>query len=392
MIFSGFSWVFLMVYVDDVMIFSETFEEHLRHLEQTFRRIIAFRGVLKPSKCRILRTSVDFVGHVVSANGISAQQRKIDTVVNWPIPATVNELQRFLGLCSYYRKFIQDYAQVAAPLHELLASGVPKDLASVWGQRQMEAFNELKHRLSNPPILRYPDYNRRFRLVTDASDIAISANLTQVYDGKDHVIAYASRSLSPTERKYSVSERECLAAVWGITKHRSYLTGVPFDVVTDHRALLWLYKCDPQYGRLARWSLFLAEFDYTVIHRPGKANIIADGPSRIPDQPVGEPFDDYPRQGELPDHVMQSIAVHQCAAFLLRSGRQYQPAIPAVQPEDPGSTADDAVLQRLPQLELPKKWTIDAFCDAQRRDPRLQKVLSKLRLSPSSNQPAPLDQ
>lgn len=180
-------------------------------------------------------------------------------------------------MTSWYRKFIPDYATIAAPLTKLLQ----KKQKWIWVNDQQTAFQELKNRLTEAPVLSCPNFSVPFELQTDASNTGLGAVLTQTIDNVEHVISYASRSLLPAERNYSTTEKECLAVIWAIGKYRAYLEGYRFTVITDHSSLRWLHNLKNPTGRLARWSLSLLEYDFSIIHRKGANHHVPDALSRI---------------------------------------------------------------------------------------------------------------
>ncbi|KFD60559.1 hypothetical protein M514_27263 [Trichuris suis] len=254
---------FAMVYMDDILVFSKDDNDHMKHLAVVFERISAAGLTLRGRKCRIGVSEVSFLGHVFSSKGMQPDPSKVRCIVNWPKPTNVNEVQRFIGLASYYRRFIAHFADIAAPLHSL----TQKDAPFVWSEKCQESFETLKEALSSEPILALPDCAVEFDLFTDASQHGLGAILEQ----RNHVIAYASRVLRPAERNYSVIEKECLAIVFAVKQFRHYLLGSRFTIHTDHRPLQWLQEQKME-GKIARWALALQEFDFSVSYCPAKAN------------------------------------------------------------------------------------------------------------------------
>ena len=272
----GLDWKICLIYIDDIIIFSASYEEHLARLRLVFNRLRDANLKLKPSKCRFASQSVDFLGFVVSSKGISPDSSKIEVVKSFPVPKSVKEVRSFLGLCNYYRRFVEGFSKIASPLNRLTR----KDVVFAWTPECQSAFQTLKNRLCSPPILAYPDFNLPFHLFTDASHSALGYILGQIVDGKEHVIAYGGRELSSAETRYSTTEREALAVVDGIKKYEPYLSGKKFFVHTDHGSLSWLMRVKDPTGRLARWALRLQQYDFEIIHRPGVANGNADALSR----------------------------------------------------------------------------------------------------------------
>ncbi|XP_069800966.1 uncharacterized protein [Dendropsophus ebraccatus] len=277
----------VLLYLDDVIVYSRTYEDHIHHLAEVFQVLIDHDLKIKPSKCHLLKPQVNYLGHVVSAAGIQPDPEKISAVESWGIPKTVKEVRSFLGFAGYYRRFIP--APLNEPLNELLR-GCPREnynrrLPIEWSERQETAFQTLKALLISPPILAYPDYSQPFRLYTDASFQGLGAVLSQVQGNQERVIAYASRSLRGAEKNdsnYSSFKLELLALVWAVTeKFKDYLAATPFTVYTDNNPLAHLNTA--RLGALEqRWASRLANFNFEIKYRSGKANVNADLLSRLP--------------------------------------------------------------------------------------------------------------
>ena len=216
----------------------------------------------------------------MSEDGVSTDPAKIDKVTNWPTPTSQRQLQQFLGLASYYRRFVKDFATLCRPLHRLMEKGSP----FTWTDECQQAFNQLRTKLTSPPILAFPNFSKPFILNTNASDSGIGAVLSQRQEnGEERVIAYASRTLSRAERNYSVTRRELLAVITFVLHFRQYLLGTTFELRTDHNSLKWLKTFKHPEGQLARWLQKLEEFSFTVQHRPGRKHGNADSLSRLED-------------------------------------------------------------------------------------------------------------
>jgi hypothetical protein len=271
----------IVVYLDDINIYSKTFEEHLVHLRQAFDKLRAAGLKLGADKCHFCRQSLEFLGHIISAEGIAPDPAKIEKVQQWPTPSNITELRGFLGLASYYRCFIKDFAQVAAPLYQLLKKNAEFKIE----QTQQQALDNLKTRLTTAPILQYPDFSKSFILHTDASFQGLGAILSQKDSrGKEFAIYFASRTLSTAEKNYSVTELEALAVIWAVKKFRPYLLYSEFTLVTDHIALKGLFNNPNPIGRIARWIATLQQYHYTIEYRQGKSHNNADALSRLPKQ------------------------------------------------------------------------------------------------------------
>ena len=230
---------FAMVYVDDILVFSPDFSQHLIHLSEIFSRLRRAQLRLKPTKCRLPMPKVNYLGHLISDSGVEMENAKLEKVQNYPKPCNIKSVRAFLGLCNYYRRFVRGFANIAKPLNELMK----KDTKFEWNESCENAFQTLKYKLTSEPIvLKFPDYDKQFILYTDASDYAIGYVLGQIgNDNKEHVISYAGRSLTQAERKWPTFEKECLAVVDGIKHFHTYLEGdKKFRVFTDHKGLQYL--------------------------------------------------------------------------------------------------------------------------------------------------------
>ena len=276
----GMQWERAVLYLDDIIVFSDSVEEHLKRLEEILQRLRAANLMLKPSKCHFFKRQVEFLSHIVSQDGVSTDPHKVEAVKEWPIPRRVRDVRAFLGLTGYYRRFIQNYEEIAKSLHEL----TEKNTEFVWTTERERAFQKLKSSLTTAPILGYPSAEEDdvFLLDTDASNCHIGAVLSQRQGGEEKVIAYGSKVLSKSERNYCVTRRELLAVVHFIRQYRHYLLGRKFELRTDHGALAWLFKFKEPEGQVARWLEALSEYDFKISHRAGKAHGNGDGLSRRP--------------------------------------------------------------------------------------------------------------
>ena len=277
---------FVMVYLDDVIIYSKTFEEHLVHLEEVLNRIRDANLRLKAEKCFFTANELQFLGHVVGKDRVKPDPEKVDKIANYPYPTNLRDLRGALGLFSYYRRFIKDFSQIADPLYQLLK----KDTPYLWTEQQQKAFDVLRKKLTEAPVVRYPDEDKPFFLYTDASDTGLGAVLSQKDGKEEYVIAYASRTLSPAERNYAITEKECLAIIWAVKYFRPYLCGAQFTIITDHSALKWLLNSTSETAnrRLERWKITLSEYSYNIEYRKGSIHANADALSRINNPTTGQ--------------------------------------------------------------------------------------------------------
>jgi hypothetical protein len=265
------------VFLDDIVIYAKSLSEHDDKLRDVFGRIRKYNLKLQPDKCEFLRTEVSYLGHVITEDGVRPDPKKVEVIENFPRPTSTKQLKSFLGMASYYRKFISKFSKIAAPLYMLLK----KDAHFEWLDDQENAFQGLKQKLMSQPILQYPDFAREFILTTDASNEGIGAVLSQGQIGKDLPIAYASRNLNKAEKNYSTSEKELLAIVWGIKHFRPSLYGRKFKIASDHKPLTWIMNIKDPGSRLLRWRIKLEEYDYEIIYKKGTSNTNADALSRI---------------------------------------------------------------------------------------------------------------
>ena len=278
LVLNGLNLSICLAYLDDIILFSRTPEEHLERLELLLQRLHEANLKLKPSKCRLMQTKVTFLGHVVSGEGVSTDLDKIKLISEWPVPVNLKQLRGFLGLTGYYRRFVKDYSKAAGPLNNLLKKG----RSFVWTEDCQAAFEELKDRLQQPPILTLPNDEDQFILDTDAADNSIGAVLSQKQGEVEKVVAYAGRTLSVNEKNYCITRKELLAVVYFLKYFRQYLLGRSFIVRTDHAALSWLRKTPEPIGQNARWLEQLEEYTFEVQHRSGERHRNADSISRHP--------------------------------------------------------------------------------------------------------------
>ena len=275
-----------IIYLDNVIVFSKTPEEHAKRLEAVFEKISKAGLKLKPSKCEFFKDRISYLGYIVSKNGIETDPKKINDILHWPVPKTVHDVRSFLGFTNYYRKFIYKYAQKAKPLNALISGENAKKKYKhiTWTSEHQQSFDALKATCVDTPILAYADYTKPFWLNTDASRTGLGAILYQQQDdGTFRVISYASRSLSKTERNYDAHKLEFLALKWAVTKRfHEYLYGGKFEVYTDNNPLTYILTTAKLDANRQRWVASLAVYDFKIFYKAGKLNVDADSLSRIP--------------------------------------------------------------------------------------------------------------
>ena len=295
LVLRGLSWKSVLAYLDDICVLGKSVDDHLTNLKHVLKRFRQYGLKLKPTKCDLFQTEIEFLGRKVGKEGVAMTSESIKIVQNWSPPTSIKGIERFLGLINYHRSFIKDIAQLAEPLYRLL-----KKKAFEWGEEQQSAFEELKMRLVSPPVLSVPSTAGIFILDTDASDKAIGAELLQVQDGQERVIAYGSFALTPHQRRYCTTRKELLAVVRFTNQFRHYLLGRKFIVRTDHNSLVWLMNFKQIEGQLARWIEELGQFSMTIEHRPGKKHANADALSRIPDSELCQHYESDRNLSSLP--------------------------------------------------------------------------------------------
>ena len=278
-----------IVYLDDIIIFSDTKEEHIKRLEAVFQKLMTAGLKLKPTKCFFFRDEIEYLGHVVSGKGISTNPKKIEAVTKWPTPKTVYDVRSFLGFVGYYRRFIKDFSKITKPIREVItglenqSKRAAKKTYIEWTDLANAAFDNLKTMCVSTPILAYPDYQLPFTLHTDCSTDGLGAVLYQKQDGKQRVIAYASRSVSKAESNYPAHKLEFLALKWAVCeKFHEYLYGTkPFEIFTDSNPLTYVLTSVKLDACGQRWVAKLANYNFSIKYRCGVSNTEADALSRI---------------------------------------------------------------------------------------------------------------
>ena len=273
----------VQVYLDDIIIYSNNLEDHIVHVKNVLSLLIKNGLYVKKEKCEFHVKETTFLGFTISVNGLTMDQNKVKSIIEWPTPKNVKELQSFLGLCNFYRRFIKNFAEIMEPLRILLK----KNSEYIWNDQAENAFKNLKKSFLSNEILIFPDYNKEFIVETDASNYAIGCVLSQISENDQllHPIAFYSRSLNSNEKNYTIYDKELLAVITAFDVWRHHLEGAkyPIQVITDHKNLLYLKKPQHLNQRQIRWSLFLSKFDFRISYRPGTKSGKPDSLSRRPD-------------------------------------------------------------------------------------------------------------
>ena len=266
----------VFAYLDDVIIVTATFAEHIYWLRKVLTALKEANLQLNREKSEFVCSEVQYLGYLVNQHGLKTDQDKVQPIIDYPAPTNIRQLRRFLGMIGWYSRFIKGLAEYRVPLTKLLK----KDVRWHWQEEQETAFLQLKLALTQAPVLARPDFSKPFTLQTDASDYAVAGVLTQEVEGEEHPIYYVSRTLTKPERNYTVTEKECLAVLWAVDRLQGYLRGEKFRVITDHHSLLWLNNLKDPSGRLARWNTTLQAYDIEFVHRKGAHNKVPDALSR----------------------------------------------------------------------------------------------------------------
>lgn len=270
----------VFVYLDDLIIATETFEEHVATLNFVLERMEYANLSINIEKSEFCCSSLAYLGYVVDGSGLHTDPGKVDAILNFPLPSTYTDLKRFIGLASWYRRFVRDFATIAAPLHDLTRGGA-KNRKIVWNSVAENSFIKLKDALVAGPVLVLPDFSKKFYIHCDASNYGLGAVICQ--GEKENPIAFTSRKFRGPEVRYSTPEKECLAVFFAIHQFRPYIEGYHFTIVTDCSALIQLFKQENPPGRLARWIMYLSQYSFDIVHRKGVSNVVPDTLSRTVD-------------------------------------------------------------------------------------------------------------
>ena len=312
LVLRGLQWHTLLIYLDDIIICGPTVEEHLRRLDEVFTHLGKAGLKLKPSKCSLLQEQVAFLGHLVTPDGLKPAAEKVKVIKTWPTPRNITDVRAFLELCSYYRRFIPGFSSRASPLNDLLQAGQVFE----WTTECQASFADLKSALTRDELVAYPIDQGTYILDTDASNTAIGATLSQLQwseklGREDRPIAFASKSLAWTKRRYCVTRQELLAVVTFMQQFRHYLLGRQFIVRTDHSALCWVMTFKEPRDQMARWLEILSQFDFKIEHRDGRKHQNADALSRVPCDP--HECDCYDEQS-----ILQEVPCGGCSTCMKR--------------------------------------------------------------------------
>lgn len=378
-----------LIYLDDVIIFSQTFDEHLERLNSVFSRLEQHNLKLKSTKCEFFQRKITYLGHVVSEEGIEADPEKIEAVKSWAVPKSTKDVRKFLGFTGYYRRFVKNYAKIVRPLNDLLVGNCTKKnknkksskkgVPFVWGKEQQEAFEKIKDILIHPPILAYANYKLPFRVHTDACTTGLGAVLYQRQGGHDRVIAYASRSLKSSERNYPAHKLEFLALKWAVTeKFNDYLYGCDFEVWTDSNPLTYVQTTAKLDATGHRWLAALNSFNYTIKYRSGSKNADADGLSRRHEHEFVE---------TIPEKTVKSLSqaaradISQAPLVFSTTDPKDLPAIEETTPDIPDNIQADALSSREWQKSQSEDAVISEIISHLRKGtrPRVTRVSSGTR-------------
>ena len=263
---------FVVVFIDDILVFSKTEAEHEEHLRLVLQKLREHQLYAKLSKCEFWLKEVSFLGHVISNGGVAMDPKKVSDVLSWNPPQDVSEVQSFLGMAGYYRRFIEGFSKIAKPMTSLLE----KNAKFVWTEQCQASFKELKKRLTTAPVLVLPDLNKSFSIYCDASRLGLGCVLMQ----EGRVVAYASRQLKKHELNYPTHDLELAAVVHALKIWRYYLVGHKCDIYTDHKSLKYIFTQSDLNLRQRGWLELIKHYDLEIHYHPGKANVVADALSR----------------------------------------------------------------------------------------------------------------
>ena len=269
---------FILIYLDDFLVYSNTEEEYVKHVSQVLQRVIDSNLACNLKKCKFHQKEVEFLGYQVTLKGVAVLENRVQAIKDWVAPKDLTETQRFLGFCNFYRGFIPRYSEIATPLTALTRKGVP----FVWSDVEQSAFDALKEAFLNSKIVRHYAAGLPVILETDASDFALSGVLSQIFPDRIHPIGFLLRKLCAAELNYDTHDKELLAIIESLKgwRHWTMETKDPVHIMTDHNNLKYFMTSKELNRRQVRWAQFLADYNFELVHRPGKENVIADILSR----------------------------------------------------------------------------------------------------------------
>ena len=307
---------FVIIVLDDILVYSRNEKDHHEHVRKVLQLLRQHKLYAKETKCELFQPSVNFLGYVVSADGITMDTNKVKAINDWPSPLkNITDVRSFLGLAGYYRKFVQGFSKLASPLTELLK----KDTSFSWGDKEQDSFQTLKNSITSAPILSLPDPTKPYVVITDASGFATGAILQQDHGKGLQPIAFMSHKMNAAERNYPVHEQELLAVIHSLREWRHYLHGAKFEVITDHMSLKHFLTQPRLSARQARWAEFMQEFDMKITHRPGKLNQAADALSRRPDHLEMNNITHLTVNRELLDRIRKSCETSSMRTNMMKS-------------------------------------------------------------------------
>ena len=341
---------FALAFVDDIIVFSETFDDHIRHLEEVFDRLRKANLSLKISKCEFVKKELNYLGHVISDEGISVDDNKVSAIQSMGPPQNIRDVRSFLGMTSYYRKYVPNFSKIAKPLNAL----TKKNARFRWTEEAQTAFDQLKTALLQAPILAFPDITKPFKLYTDASQYALGAVLMQTIDGRDKVIQYISHQFGDQQLKWPTIEREAFAIVYSLGKLRPIITGTDITVYTDHKPLKHLFTSDMKNPRIQRWAICLGEFACKIEYISGPQNVAADMLSRLTHTPPA---------GELSDN----------------EHLDWEGGATAINVVDSAVPNNEKESNEEPPEMVPKTVNLDDLASAQKQDEETNQIITKLQ-------------
>jgi transposase InsO family protein len=341
--------IIVLIYLDDILVYSESVEQHASHVREVLKRLIQHKLWVAPHKCEFNTTKTEFLGFIVSSSGVSMAQDKINAVTDWPMPTKVKELQQFLGFANFYRRFIQGYSRICAPLTRLLK----KDAKFIPDAAAIAAFKQIKSAFTGSAILKHFDPTLETTIETDASDYAISGILSQYHGKLLFPVAFMSRKMNPAERNYEIHDKELLAIVEAVKIWRHYLEGLKsaFVILTDHQALQYFQTSKTLTRRQARWSEIINHHKYKIKYRPGDKSGKPDALSRRPDFSAGSRADEAEPLIVLRPQVSATIRVFNSTSALL-------PDIKTYQGQDPAIADILEALQTEDRDDVPEAWQL----------------------------------